>query len=60
METATISVKKEEYSRLKKLDKSFGKLFDYFAQLSEVVDSRKQIKEKKTTSQEKLFKRLGL
>ena len=57
---ATISIKKEEYSRLKKLDKSFGKLFNYLAELYEIKAARKQIKEKKIIPQEKLFERLGI
>jgi hypothetical protein len=55
-----ITIKKEEYTRLKKLDKSFGKLFDYFVYLYDIAEARKQIKGKKTITQEKLFKQLGL
>ncbi len=56
----TITVKKEEYLRLKKLEKSFGKLFDYFRYLYEISEARKEIKEKKVISQDKLFEKLGL
>lgn len=56
----TVTLKKEEYSRLRKLDKSFGGLFDYFVYLYEVADSRRQVKEKRVVPQEKLFKKLGL
>lgn len=56
----TVILKKEEYSRLRKLDKSFGRLFDYFVYLYEVADSRRQAKEKKIIPQEKLYKKLGL
>ncbi len=56
----TITLKKEEYQRLKKLDKSFGRLFDYFAYLQDIVDARREVREKKTISQERLFKKLGL
>jgi hypothetical protein len=45
---------------LKKLDKSFGQFFDYFAYLFEITEARKQVKEKKTIPQEKLFKELGI
>mgnify|MGYP001561023584 CR=1 FL=1 len=56
----TITVKKEEYLRLKKLEKSFGKLFNYFRHLYEISEARKEIKEKRIISQDKLFKKLGL
>lgn len=56
----TINIKKEEYNRLKKLDKSFGKMFDYFAYLYDIGVARKEIKEKKTIPQNKLFKKFGI
>lgn len=56
----TVTIKKNEYARLKKLDKSFSKLFDYFAYLYNIAEARKEIKERKTVSQEELFKKLGL
>lgn len=56
----TVTLKKDEYSRLRKLDKSFGRLFDYFVYLYEIADSRRQVKEKKIVPQEKLFKKLGI
>ena len=57
---STITIKKDEYQRLKKLDKSFGRFLSYFAYLQDVIDARKEAREKKTISQEKLFKKLGL
>ena len=61
MDTSTIvPVKKQEYMRLKRLDKSFGKLLVYFRELSEVDEARRQIKEKRTMPQERLFKKLGI
>ncbi len=57
---STIIVKKEEYARLKKLDDSFGKLFNYFADLRDIRDARQQVRARKTIPQEKLFERLGL
>lgn len=56
----TMTIKKDEYRRLKKLDVSFSELFEYFADLKEIRDARKQVKSGKTISQEKLFERLGL
>ena len=60
MASTTISIKKEEYGRLKKLDKSFGKLFDYMRGLLEISEARKQVKERKTIDQERLFRKLGI
>ncbi len=60
MPSATVPVEKKEYIRLKRLDDSFGKLFNYFVELSEIEKARKQIREKKTIPQEKLFKKLGI
>lgn len=55
-----ITIEKEEYQRLKKLDQSFGRFVDYLAYLQDVVEARKEAKEKKIIPQEKLFKKLGL
>ena len=55
----TITIKKEEYKRLRKLDKSFGELFDYFVYLHDIGEARQEVKAKKTIIQEKLFKKLG-
>lgn len=57
---ATVTIEKKEYTRLKKLDRSFGKFFDYVAYCSDIAEARKEVKEKKIISQEKLFKKLGL
>jgi len=56
----TVTIEKKEYARLKKLDRSFGKLFDYVAYLYDITEARKEVKEKKIISQEKLFRKLGL
>ena len=56
----TVAIEKKEYARLRKLDKTFGELFVYFSHLYEIVEARKEVKEKKTIPQEKLFKKLGL
>lgn len=55
-----MTIEKKEYARLKKLDRSFGKLFDYVAYLYDITEARKEVKEKKIISQEKLFRKLGL
>lgn len=56
----TIIIKKEEYKRLKKLDQSFGRFFEYFAHLQHIIDARREAREGKTIPQEKLFTKLGL
>ena len=56
----TVTIKKDEYKRLKKLDQSFGRFVEYFTYLRDIAESRKEAKEKKTIPQEKLFKKLGL
>lgn len=57
---STVTIKKNEYIRLKKLDQSFGQILEYFAYIQDIIKARKEVKEKKTIPQEKLFKTLGL
>lgn len=63
MDIATLKnrvyIPKNEYIRLKKIDKRFGDLLAYLENLLEIRESRKQIKNKKVIPQEKLFKQLG-
>lgn len=54
-----ITIPKDEYIRLKKLDERFSDLWRYMEYLSHIQNSRQQIKEKKIISQERLFKQLG-
>lgn len=54
-----ISVSKAEYLRLKKLDEHFRVFWDYLEHLMDIHESRKEVKQKKIISQEKLFKKLG-
>jgi hypothetical protein len=56
----TISIPKEEYLRLKKLDKHFRGFWSYLEALMETREARQEIKEGKVISQEKLFKELQL
>lgn len=56
----TVTIKKVEYQRLKKVDKSFGRFLEYFEYLKDIVEARKEARSGKTISQEKLFKKLGL
>jgi len=54
-----ISILKTEYNRLKKLDGQFRSYWAYLENLIDIRNAREEIKQKKTISQEKLFKRLG-
>ena len=56
----TVTIKKDEYQRLKKVDKSFGQFLEYFDYVKDIAEARKESKNGKTISQEKLFKKLGL
>ncbi len=55
-----ISISREEYLRLRKLDKQFRGFFSYLENLMDIRESREQVKQKKIISQEKLFRHLGL
>lgn len=55
-----ISIPKQEYERLKKLDVQFGALLAYVGNARDIAAARKEVKQKKVFSQEKLFKQLGL
>lgn len=54
-----ITIPKTEYLRLKKLDEHFKDFLVYLENLVDIREARKEVKQKKTVSQEKLFKRLG-
>ena len=56
----TIAIKKEEYDRLKKLERTFKGVFGYFLHLQDIEEARKEVRTKKTISQKKLFEKLGL
>ena len=55
-----ISIPKTEYLRLKEIDKRFNSFWTYLKNSTEIKEARKEIKQKKAISQEKLFKKLGL
>ena len=55
-----ISIPKTEYLRLKEIDKRFNNFWTYLKNSTETKEARKEIKQKKVISQEKLFKKLGL
>jgi len=54
-----VAIPKNEYLRLKKLDKRFKDLLSYFEHLSGIREAREEVKQGKMISQEKLFKQLG-
>lgn len=54
-----ISVPRDEYMRLKKIEARFRDFWAYMEHIAEIGESRNQIKQKKVISQERLFKRLG-
>lgn len=54
-----ISIPKQEYERLKKLDAQFDELLAYASNVRDIAAARKEMKQKKVFSQEKLFKQLG-
>ncbi|TSC78542.1 MAG: hypothetical protein G01um101433_207 [Parcubacteria group bacterium Gr01-1014_33] len=55
-----IRIPKEEYIRLKQLQKYFGTFWSYFEHLQEIKKAREEIKVGKTIAQEDLFQKLGL
>lgn len=54
-----VSVPRDEYMRLKKIESRFRDFWAYMERIAEIGESRNQIKQKKVISQEQLFKRLG-
>ena len=44
----------------KEIDKRFNSFWTYLKNSTEIKEARKEIKQKKVISQEKLFKKLGL
>lgn len=55
-----VRVRREEYARLKTLQKHFADFWSYFEYLRDIREARKQVKGGETISQEKLFKELGI
>ena len=54
-----ISIPKVEYLRLKRIETRFRDFWEYIEHLSDIKESREDIKKNKVISQEKLFKKLG-
>lgn len=55
-----IKIPKEEYSKLKKLQKYFEKFVEYFEHLQDIKKAREDVKLGRTISQKKLFKELKI
>jgi len=55
-----VSIPKTEYLRLKKLDKRFAEFLKYFEHAKDISIARREIKNRKTISQEQLFRKLGI
>lgn len=55
-----VRVRRDEYTRLKALQKHFADFWNYFEYLRDIREARNQVKEGKTISQEKLFRELGI
>ena len=55
-----INISKEEYVKLKTLEKRFSAFWNYIAHLKDIEEARRDIKSRRVTSQEKLFRKMGL
>ena len=54
-----ISVPRSEYEHLKKMEARFRNFFDYLDNLFDIREARKQVKQKRVISQERLFRKIG-
>ncbi|MEK9173500.1 MAG: hypothetical protein AAB594_02955 [Patescibacteria group bacterium] len=57
---AKVTIPKEEYLRLKKLDSKFRAFLVYLEEVMDIRERRKEVRGKKVISQERLFNKLGL
>lgn len=55
-----IRVPREDYLRLKQLQKHFGAFWNYIEHIRDIKEARQEIRAKKTVAQESLFEELGL
>ncbi|MBI4117265.1 MAG: hypothetical protein HY451_01075 [Parcubacteria group bacterium] len=55
-----VKIPREEYFKLKKLQKNFEAFWSYLKHLRDIEEAREDVKKGKTISQEKLFKQAGL
>jgi len=54
-----IRISKEEYIKLKELQKHFEAFWKYITHLQDIKEAREDIKAGRTISQEQLFRKLG-
>jgi hypothetical protein len=54
-----VSVPREEYLRLKKIENRFGRFLAYVAYVEDIRRAREEVKHRKLAPQERLFKELG-
>jgi len=54
-----VSVRRDEYLRLKEMESRFGRFLEYVAYVEDIRRAREEIKQRKLIPQERLFKDLG-
>ncbi len=59
-EKTYVRISREEYKKLKDLQKRFGQFLNYVEHIKEIEQARKDIRDGRIYSQEKLFKDLGI
>ena len=55
-----VKIRREEYTRLKKLQKYFEGFWGYLSHLQDIDEARKEVKQGKVISQEDLFQKFGV
>ena len=55
-----VKIPREEYFKLKKIQKNFETFWNYLKHLRDIEEAREDIKKGKTIPQEKLFRQAGL
>ena len=60
MKTNTLEITRDEYQRLKELDRKFGHFLHFAEHANDIRESRDDLKLGKGVGQNELFKRLGL
>ncbi len=55
-----VKIPREEYFKLKKLQKNFETFWNYLRHLRDIEEAREDIKRGRTVLQENLFKQMGL
>ena len=58
--TEYVKIRREEYTQLKKLKKNFEGFWKYLSYLGDIQEARQDIIQRKTITQEGLFKKFGV